>query len=61
MGDNSIELNKLAETLDALPQGNPNVRVKVVLRAEKNTPHETVQSVSNNLGKAMLAKFLYGQ
>ena len=59
MHDNSIELNKLGEALDALTKDNPNARVKVVLRVEKGTPHETVLSVCNNLGKAMLANFLY--
>jgi biopolymer transport protein ExbD len=55
----AIALDRLASTLDALTAGKPNSRVKVVLRAEKGTPHETVLSVCNNLGKAMLANFLY--
>ena len=54
-----IELGKLSETLDALTVGKPNARVKVILRAERDTSHETVLSVCNNLGKAMLADFLY--
>ncbi len=55
----TIELEKLAEMLDALAVSKPNSRVKVVLRAEKNTPHEVVLAVCDNLGKAMLANFLY--
>jgi len=57
--ENTIELGKLTETLDALTAGKPNSRVKVILRAEKGTPHETVLGVCNNLGKAVLANFLY--
>ena len=59
MNRKAIELGKLAETLDALTTGKTNSRVKVVLRAEKGTPHETVLAVCNNLGGAMLANFLY--
>jgi len=59
MNGKAIELNKLAETLDAMIAGKSNHRVKVILRAEKGTSHETVLSVCNNLGKAMLANFLY--
>jgi biopolymer transport protein ExbD len=59
MNGGAIELGKLAETLDALATGKPNARVKVILRAEKGTPHEIVLSVCKNLGKALLANFLY--
>jgi len=59
MDGNPVELAKLAETLDALTIGKPNARVKVILRAEKGTPHETVLSVCNNFGKAVLADYLY--
>ena len=59
MNGKAIELGKLAEALDALAVGKPNSRVKVILRAEKGTPHETVLAVCNNLGKAMLANYLY--
>jgi biopolymer transport protein ExbD len=59
MNGESIELSKLAETLDGLTRNKPNSRVKVILRAEKGTPHETVLAVCNNLGKATLANFLY--
>jgi biopolymer transport protein ExbD len=59
MNDANIELSKLAETLDGLTRDKPNSRVKVILRAEKGTPHEIVLGVCNNLGKSMLANFLY--
>jgi len=59
MNGKTIELSTLGKTLDALTTGKPNARVKVILRAEKGTPHETVLAVCNNLGKAMLANFLY--
>ena len=59
MNGQAIELGKLSETLDALTVGKPNSRVKVILRAEKGTPHETVLGVCNNLGKAVLANYLY--
>ena len=55
----TTELAKLSESLDALTAGKPNSRVKVILRAEKETPHETVLAVCNNLGQAMLANYLY--
>jgi len=59
MEDKTIELGKLTGTLDALTAGKQNARVKVILRAEKGTPHETVMGICNNLGKAVLANFLY--
>jgi biopolymer transport protein ExbD len=59
MNDKTIELGKLPEALDALTVGKPNSRVKVMLRAEKGTPHDIVLGVCNNLGKATLANFLY--
>ena len=59
INDNTIELDKLSATLDKLTGGKPDTRVKVVLRAEKGTPHETVMSVCKNLGKATLVNFLY--
>ena len=59
MNGSGIELSKLGDTLDALTKDKPNHRVKVILRAEKGTPHETVLSICNNLGKATLANFLY--
>ncbi|MCL2305110.1 MAG: biopolymer transporter ExbD, partial [Planctomycetaceae bacterium] len=55
----AVELVRLKETLDALAAETPNSRVKVILHADKNTPHETVLAVCNNLGKAILANFLY--
>ena len=59
MNNNVLELAELAKTLDDLKEGNPNTQVKVILRAEKGTPHEVVLPVCNNLGKAVLANFLY--
>jgi len=59
MSGTVIEVEKLAETLDVLTVGKPNSRVKVILRAEKGTPHTAVLAVCNNLGEAMLANYLY--
>ena len=56
----SVELAKLTETFDALVAGKPNSRVKVILRADKGVPHETVLSVCNCItNNAVLANFLY--
>ena len=54
-----IAINRLAETLDALAARTPNSRVKVILRAERGAPHDVVLAVCGNLGKAMLANYLY--
>jgi len=60
MNDEPIELGKLTETFDSLITGKPNSRVKVILRAEKGVPHETVLSICNHIHKnAVLADFLY--
>ena len=59
MDGKTIELAKLSETLDSLTAGKPNAHVRVILRAENGTPHEIVLSVCNNLGKAVLANYLY--
>ncbi len=59
LNGNPCEREKLAETLDALAGKTPNSRVKVVLQAEKGTPHEKVLDACNRLGKAMLANYLY--
>jgi len=59
LNDQTVELGKLSETLDALTVGKPNSRVRVILRADKGTPHETVLGVCNNFGKAVLANYLY--
>jgi len=59
MNGNKIDLSALPEALDLLTVGKPNSHVRVILRAEKGTPHEIVLSVCNNLGKAVLANYLY--
>jgi biopolymer transport protein ExbD len=59
MNSEKIELGKLSAALDSLTAGKPNGHVRVILRAEKGTPHEIVLSVCNNLGKAVLADYLY--
>jgi len=59
MNGEKIELGILATTLDSLTTDDPNAHVRVILRAEKGTSHEIVLSVCNNLGKAVLANYLY--
>ena len=59
MNGEKIEISALSETLDSLIAEKPNAHVRVILRAEKGTPHEIILSVCNNLGKAVLANFLY--
>ena len=61
MKGETIELGKLAEALDALASEIPNSRVRVILHAEIGTSHEVLLAICNNLGKAMLANFLYGR
>ena len=55
----SIAVDRIAETLDDLAAQTPNSRVKVILRAERGAPHDIVVAVCNNMGKAMLANYLY--
>ena len=60
MNGENIELAQLTETLDSLVAGKPNSRVKVLLRADKGVPHETVLSICNHIDhNAVLANFLY--
>ena len=56
----AIVLDKLTETFDSLVADKPNARVKVLLRADKGVPHETVLAICNRItGNAVLANFLY--
>ena len=56
----ATELDKLTETLHSLAAGRPNSLVKVILRADKGVPHETVLSICSQItGNAVLANFLY--
>lgn len=59
MNDSAVELNKLPAALDVFVADKPSAQVRVILRAEKGTPHATVLAVCNNLGKAALANYLY--
>jgi len=54
-----VPLDELRSMLNNMVADKPNHRVKIILRAEKGTPHETVLAVCNNLGDAVLANFLY--
>ncbi|MDR0869575.1 MAG: Gfo/Idh/MocA family oxidoreductase [Planctomycetaceae bacterium] len=54
-----ITVGSLAAALDGLVGGKANHRVKVILKSEKGVPIETVQKVCSNLGKAMLANYIY--
>jgi len=54
-----VSLDALPLLLNELTADKPNHRVKVILRAEKGTSHDIVLGVCNNLGKAVLADFLY--
>ena len=57
---NPIAVDRIAPTFDTLVAHTPNSRVKVILRAERDTPHDVVLAVCNNLGRnAILANFLY--
>ncbi|GHT28499.1 oxidoreductase [Planctomycetales bacterium] len=54
-----ITSDSLAAVLDGLVSGKTNHRVKVIVKSKKGVPFETVQKVCSNLGKAMLANYIY--
>ena len=57
---NPIAIDRIAPTFDTLVAHTPNSRVKVILRAERDAPHDVILAVCNNLGRnAIIANFLY--